>query len=106
MKKYSFCSDWTCKHLDAPEAGASVQIPHDAMLAEKRSALAASGINGAWFEGHDYLYEKLHDCGINGNCSNSNTVQQDMFLICDPQIDRTVNAGTGIPTGIGLVRCP
>ena len=33
-------------------------IPHDAMLAEKRSELAASGINGAWFEGHDYLYEK------------------------------------------------
>ena len=58
MRKYSFCSDWTCKHLGAPEPGASVQIPHDAMLAEKRTALAASGINGAWFEGHDYLYEK------------------------------------------------
>lgn len=58
MKKYSFCSDWTYKHLGAPEEGAPVTIPHDAMLAEKRHALAASGINGAWFEGYDYLYEK------------------------------------------------
>ena len=58
MKQYSFCSDWTCKHLDAPGPGAPVQIPHDAMLTEPRNELAASGINGAWFEGHDYLYEK------------------------------------------------
>ena len=58
MRKYSFCSDWTCKHLGTPEAGVPVQIPHDAMLAEPRSELAASGINGGWFEGHDYLYEK------------------------------------------------
>ena len=58
MRKYSFCSDWTYKRLGAPEEGAPVTIPHDAMLAEKRHALAASGINGAWFEGYDYLYEK------------------------------------------------
>lgn len=58
MNKISFCFNWTCKHLGAPGSGAPVQIPHDAMLAEPRSELAASGINGAWFEGHDYLYEK------------------------------------------------
>ena len=52
------------------------------------------------------LYGKLHGCGINGKCSNSNTVQQDMFLLCHPQVDRSVNAGAGIPTGIGLVSCP
>ena len=63
MRKYSFCSDWTCKHLDAPGPGASVQIPHDAMLAESRNALAPSGINGAWFEGYDYLYEKHFTSG-------------------------------------------
>ena len=63
MKKYTFCSDWTCKHLDAPGPGTPVQIPHDAMLAEPRSELAASGINGAWFEGHDYLYEKHFTLG-------------------------------------------
>lgn len=58
MKQYSFCSDWTCKHLGTPKPGVPVQIPHDAMLAESRNSLAASGINGGWFEGHDYLYEK------------------------------------------------
>lgn len=58
MRIFSFCSDWTCKHLGAPEMGAPVLIPHDAMLAEPRTELAACGINGAWFEGHDYLYEK------------------------------------------------
>ena len=58
MNKISFCFNWTCKHLGAPGSGAPVQIPHDAMLAEPRNELAGSGINGAWFEGHDYLYEK------------------------------------------------
>ena len=59
MKQYSFCSGWSCRHLDAPGPGIPVQIPHDAMLSEKRTADAACGINGAWFEGYDYLYEKL-----------------------------------------------
>ena len=58
MEQYSFCSGWSCRHLDAPGPGTSVQIPHDAMLSEKRTADAASGINGAWFGGYDYLYEK------------------------------------------------
>lgn len=58
MRKFSFCSDWTYKHLGAPGEGAPVTLPHDAMLAEQRTELAASGINGAWFEGYDYLYEK------------------------------------------------
>ena len=58
MHQNSFCSDWTCKHLGTPGPGVPVQIPHDAMLAEVRSELAPSGINGAWFEGYDYLYEK------------------------------------------------
>ena len=58
MKSISFNNGWTCKHLDAPGPGIPVQIPHDAMLAESRNSLAASGINGAWFEGYDYLYEK------------------------------------------------
>ena len=58
MKSYSFCDNWTCKHLDDSAPGIPVLIPHDAMLAEQRNALAAGGINVGWFEGHDYLYEK------------------------------------------------
>ena len=57
MKAISFNNGWMCRHLDTPGPGKPVQIPHDAMLAESRSELAASGINGGWFEGHDYLYE-------------------------------------------------
>lgn len=44
--------------MNTPGPGTSIVLPHDAMLAESRSELAASGINGSWFEGHDYLYEK------------------------------------------------
>ena len=58
MKRMEFHSDWTCRHLNAPGPGTPVQIPHDAMLAEPRNELAPSGINGGWFEGYDYLYEK------------------------------------------------
>ena len=58
MKAILFNDGWTCRHLDAPGPGTPVVLPHDAMLGEPRSPLAASGINGAWFEGHDYLYEK------------------------------------------------
>ncbi|MBR2889222.1 MAG: DUF4982 domain-containing protein [Oscillospiraceae bacterium] len=58
MIKICFNEGWTCRHLDAPGPGHPVTIPHDAMLAEKRTELAPSGINGAWFEGYDYLYEK------------------------------------------------
>ena len=57
MKAIPFHNGWTCRHLDAPGPGTPVMIPHDAMLAEPRSELAASGINGSWFEGYDYLYE-------------------------------------------------
>ena len=63
MKAIPFDNGWTCRHLNTPGPGEAVMIPHDAMLAEKRSELAASGINGGWFEGHDYLYEKLYTPG-------------------------------------------
>ena len=58
MKRHSFCEGWTFRHLNEPGPGVPAQIPHDAMLGEKRTAKALSGINGGWFEGYDYLYEK------------------------------------------------
>lgn len=58
MRPISFNTGWTCRHLDGSNAARPVTIPHDAMLEEPRHALAASGKNGCWFEGHDYLYEK------------------------------------------------
>ena len=58
MRAGPFNDGWTCRHLEGAEAPKPVSIPHDAMLAEHRDALAASGKNGCWFEGFDYLYEK------------------------------------------------
>lgn len=64
MRSISFNVGWTCRHKaplprpDGSNAPKPVTIPHDAMLAEHRDALAPSGKNGCWFEGLDYLYEK------------------------------------------------
>ena len=56
MQKISFCDGWTYKKANTSDAPIPVMLPHDAMLREKRSPLASSGINGAWFEGGDYVY--------------------------------------------------
>lgn len=61
MERINFNDNWTYKHLGNPGPGTPVTVPHDAMLSEKRSEENASGINGCWFEGHDYLYEKEFD---------------------------------------------
>lgn len=63
MKRFSFCSGWSCRHLNDPGPGVPVDIPHDAMLAEPRVASARSGVNGGWREGCDYLYEKYFTPG-------------------------------------------
>lgn len=57
MKKIPFNTGWTCKHVNEKGA-ASVTLPHDAMLFEKRTETAASGTNSGWYEGFDYEYEK------------------------------------------------
>ncbi len=53
-----FHDGWFCKHLEDTGEGRAVSIPDDAMLREKRTGEAGSGLNGSWFEGHDYLYTK------------------------------------------------
>lgn len=58
MKAINFNTGWQYRHLDCPDAPVAVTLPHDAMLAEARSEDAPSGVNGCWFEGYDYLYEK------------------------------------------------
>ena len=70
MERIDFNENWTYRHLSGEAddkkgysgqpgpSGRPVTLPHDAMLAENRSEKSASGINGCWFEGHDYLYEK------------------------------------------------
>ena len=41
-----------------PSSGKTVTLPHDAMLAEPRTALSAGGTNTGWYEGYDYEYQR------------------------------------------------
>lgn len=74
------CRDWKFSR----EGGASVRIdiPHDAMLTEKRNAECRNGVNTGYFPGGKYIYEKaffldesligksvvLHFEGVYQNC--------------------------------------
>lgn len=58
MQAHDFNANWTCRHLEDPAPGAPVTLPHDAMLAEPRSADSPGGTNTGWYAGRDYLYEK------------------------------------------------
>ena len=58
MKATSLLTGWTCRHLGDTAPGKPVNLPHDAMLAEPRTALSAGGTNTGWYEGHDYEYQR------------------------------------------------
>ena len=58
MKAASLLTGWTCRHLGDTAPGKPVTLPHDAMLAEPRTALSAGGTNTGWYEGHDYEYRR------------------------------------------------
>ena len=58
MKATSFLTGWTCRHLGDTAPGKPVTLPHDAMLAEPRTALSAGGTNTGWYEGYDYEYRR------------------------------------------------
>lgn len=56
MKATPLLTGWTCRHLGDTAPGKTVTLPHDAMLAEPRTALSAGGTNTGWYEGYDYEY--------------------------------------------------
>ena len=58
MRPHHFNTGWTCRPLDSDSPAVPVRLPHDAMLAEKRSAASPGGKNIGYFSGGDYLYEK------------------------------------------------
>ena len=58
MKATSLLTGWTCRHLGDTAPGKTVTLPHDAMLADPRTALSAGGTNTGWYEGHDYEYRR------------------------------------------------
>ena len=58
MKATSLLTGWMCRHLGDTAPGKTVTLPHDAMLAEPRTALSAGGTNTGWYEGYDYEYRR------------------------------------------------
>lgn len=58
MKATPLLTGWKCRHLGDTAPGKTVTLPHDAMLAEPRTALSAGGTNTGWYEGYDYEYRR------------------------------------------------
>ncbi len=58
MKATPLLTGWTRRHLGDTAPGRPVTLPHDAMLAEPRTALSAGGVNTGWYEGYDYEYQR------------------------------------------------
>ena len=58
MKPTPLLTGWTCRHLGDTAPGKTVTLPHDAMLAEPRTALSAGGTNTGWYEEYDYEYRR------------------------------------------------
>ena len=58
MKATPLLTGWTCRHLGDTAPGKPVTLPHDAMLAEPRTAISAGGTNTGWYEGYDYEYQR------------------------------------------------
>lgn len=55
----NFCRNWTfCKEGGAP---VPVDLPHDAMLLEKRDGGCRNGVNSGYFPGGKYTYEKTFE---------------------------------------------
>jgi hypothetical protein len=60
MKKQEFNSQWLFKKVDSKDVQI-VDVPHDAMIHEKRDANATGGSGLAYFPGGMYSYEKTFD---------------------------------------------
>ena len=58
MKPTPLLTGWTCRPLGDTAPGKAVTLPHDAMLAEPRTAISAGGTNTGWYEGYDYEYQR------------------------------------------------
>lgn len=59
MRAIPWNTGWTYKHYNSDESPMPVTLPHDAMLGEPKSRTAAGGTNTGWYEGFDYVYEKV-----------------------------------------------
>lgn len=60
MVKLDFCKEWKFRK-QGEEGNTLVNVPHDAMIHEKRDPQCESGSAGAYFPGGVYEYEKTFD---------------------------------------------
>lgn len=58
MRRLDLNRGWQFSRLGEESAAQTIDLPHDAMLGEPRTAESAGGINTGWFEGHDYRYTR------------------------------------------------
>ena len=56
----SFNEGWCYGHLNE-DWRKEINLPHDAMIYENRTADSPGGKNTGWYEGFDYVYEKSFD---------------------------------------------
>ena len=71
MVTENFNLGWEYRHLDSGE-WQPAELPHDAMICEKRTMESAGGVNTGWFEGYDYEYRK--EFVVPGGQASKNTV--------------------------------
>ena len=58
MKKIDFNRGWHFRKVGHEKEGFAVDLPHDAMLTERRDAHSPTGNGCAYFEGGTYIYDK------------------------------------------------
>jgi hypothetical protein len=63
MQTINFCAGWKFKRQGMDKAEL-IDLPHDAMIYEKRDGQATSGSAGAFFPGGVYEYEKTFDAPL------------------------------------------
>ena len=70
MKTMDFSKNWTFWRGRSPERKTLVDVPHDALISERRGPNAPSGVGGAYFYGDVYTYEKTFfaSSGWSGQC--------------------------------------
>ena len=61
MKEINICDNWLFYRGRTPDKKTTVNLPHDAMITERRGPNAPSGTAGAYFYGDVYTYEKELD---------------------------------------------
>ena len=84
MIKTDFNKNWTVKRIDAKGLEKKIDLPHDAMLSEKRSENNPGIHNIGYFEGGDYQYTK--DFFLNEADRNKEFIFEFEGVYHDPEV--------------------